>query len=215
MSLGKYHILTRETRTGESAPLTGVARARVPTHERAYATQVGAYFVEAALVTPLVLLITFASIFFCVLAAKNFALQSFATDIARDISLSLQTTPSATATPRPWCTLCPVRAQSSTSVDMSVFKQAHLSCWQSCAQTKYPIGILNAGGQALDISIDTYPIAQWYDATFTPSATVGPGDLFNVSVRYPSSNFLNGKVPFLGTLSFNIEGTAVGVIEKP
>ena len=168
--------------------------------------QSGAYFVEAALVTPLVLLITFAAIFFCTLAAKNFALQTFATDVARDVSLSLQAKGSA------WCPSCGTAQGASTNqVALSTFSGSYDSCWKTCANSRYPI----IGANNVTITVSGFPVTNFFDGDVTYTGSVAPGDLFNVSVQYSSSNFMGGNVPFLGSFNFNLQGTAVGVIERP
>jgi len=168
--------------------------------------QQGAYFVEAALVTPLLLLITFAAIFFCILAAKNFALQTFATDVARDVSLSLQAKGSA------WCPSCGTAQVASTNqVVLSTFSGSYDSCWKTCANSRYPI----IGANNVTITVSGFPVTNFFDGDVTYTGLVAPGDLFNVSVQYSSSNFMGGNVPFLGSFNFNLQGTAVGVIERP
>jgi TadE-like protein len=165
----------------------------------------GVYAVETALLVPVLFLVIFAAIFFCTLAAKNFALQAFATDIARDISLSLQSSGAI-------ANCSTVTRPPSSPVDVGTFSSARFACWKNYAQSKYPVGITSNN---LQISVQAFPIQNWFDSSFNPTTAAAPGDLFNVSVRYPASDFMGGRVAFLGSFNFQLEGTAVGFIERP
>ena len=49
--------------------------------------QTGAVYVEAAIIMPVMLLVTFTCLFFFLLAARQFSVQMLANEIAKDISL--------------------------------------------------------------------------------------------------------------------------------
>lgn len=186
-------------------------------------SQTGAIYVEAAVVLPILLLVTFASAFFFLLAARHFSLQMLANDIARDVSLSLDRRADVVNTGQTSCIqrTCPAASTTAAStIDVSAMKLARYTttsgCWNTCARTQYFIATPPAD-PALDVNLTVYPAFQWFDAATTTTATVAAvGDYVRVELRYPARAVLGGGIPFLGAIpNINIVGTAIAVIERP
>jgi Flp pilus assembly protein TadG len=181
--------------------------------------QLGAFYVEAAIVMPLLLLVVFVSIFFCTMAVRNFALQMLANDIARDISLALGTFPT-TANKCIFSGTNPCAAPTAQNTKPfyltdADYKTARQDCWNSCAGTQYLLADMVSSGT---ISITGTTIPSAFDTSTAPSTstTVVPGDLIKVKVSYPASRILNGgQIPLFGSVTATLQASAVTVMEKP
>lgn len=185
-------------------------------------SQTGAIYVEAAIVLPILILVTFASAFFFLLAARHFSLQMLANEIARDVSLSLDPRTGASYGARPSCiqSTCPAfNTSSATTVDVTDMKDVRYTqggCWNTCARTQYFLATAPAD-PALDVNLTVYPSFQWYDVPTTDPTTVAAvGDYVLVELRYPAQAVLGGGIPFFGAIpNINLVGTAIAVIERP
>jgi Flp pilus assembly protein TadG len=186
-------------------------------------SQTGAIYVEAAVVLPILLLVTFASAFFFLLAARHFSLQMLANEIARDVSLSLDPRTGVSYGAQASCiqTTCPDPTTTPASkVDVSALKLARYTtpggCWNTCAGSYYLLATAPAN-PALQVNLTVYPAFQWYDTPTTTTPTVAAvGDYVLVELRYPAQAVLGGGIPFFGAIpTMNIVGTAIAVIERP
>jgi Flp pilus assembly protein TadG len=190
-------------------------------------SQTGAIYVEAAVVLPILLLVTFASAFFFLLAARHFSLQMLANEIARDISLSLDPRAGVVNTGQTSCiqrTCAAFNTTAASKVDVSTMTtnryDTPTGCWNDCARTQYLLATDPTGGKpALDINLTVYPAFQWYDTptmTTPPPTVAAVGDYVLVELRYPAQAVLGGGIPFFGAIpNINLVGTAIAVIERP
>jgi hypothetical protein len=188
-------------------------------------SQTGAIYVEAAVVLPILLLVTFASAFFFLLAARHFSLQMLANEIARDVSLSLDPRTGVTSGGQTSCIqrTCPAANTTADSkVDVTALEAVRYTntagCWNTCARTQYLLATDPTGGKpALDVNLTVYPAFQWFDApaASTPNEAA-VGDYVLVELTYPAQAVLGGGIPFLGAIpNMNIVGSAIAVIERP
>jgi hypothetical protein len=192
--------------------------------------QTGAVYVEAAIIMPVLLLVTFTCLFFFLLAARQFSVQMLANEIAKDISLSLQTNlddSSASNGVRPSCmkncrTNCrgeedPLNLHHTRDLKAYVTcnSQDQGACWNTCARDQF---LLNTDGEyPMSVSATAYPARQWFDSGSTPTAhsTISAGDLFDVTVSYPFRAVWGGGIAFFGLVpDKNLTGIAVGIVEK-
>lgn len=188
-------------------------------------SQTGAIYVEAAVILPILLLVTFASAFFFLLAARHFSLQMLANEIARDISLSLDPRTGVSYGSQHSCiqSTCPTANTTAASkVDVSTMTtnryDTPTGCWNQCARTQYLLTTDPTGGKpALNVNLTVYPAFQWYDAATTTTPTVAAvGDYVLVELRYPAQAVLGGGIPFFGAIpDIDLVGTAIAVIERP
>lgn len=192
--------------------------------------QTGALYVEAAIIMPILLLVTFASLFFLLVAARHFSLQMLANDIAKDVSLSLQpvgpTTLSA-CIPKcmnenlTWATGVRNEGYDNT-VDLvnyaAVQSNSPAGCWNHCAAYRYLLAAPGRGlPYALSVTITAHPRMQIFDEQVPSSGGVAAaGDFFEVTVAYPLRAVLSGGIAFFGLIpeTSRIYGNAVGVIDK-
>lgn len=192
--------------------------------------QTGALYVEAAIIMPILLLVTFASSFFLLVAARHFSLQMLANEIAKDVSLSLQPValgnhtaciPRCMAENFAWAT--PLRDDGyDNSADLSDYIPSQIDnptgCWNSCAADRYLLAAPGRGlPYALSVTVTAYPRMQIFDETPPPIGGVAAaGDLFEVSVAYPLRAVWGGGIAFFGLIpaTSKIYANAVGVIDK-
>ncbi len=186
-------------------------------------SQTGAIYVEAAVVLPILLLVTFASAFFFLLAARHFSLQMLANEIARDVSLSLDPRAGVAYGTQASCiqSRCPATNTTAASkVDITAMQVARYNtvggCWNWCANRYYLLATAPAD-PALQVNLTVYPAFQWYDTPTTTTPTVAAvGDYVLVELRYPAQAVLGGGIPFFGAIpNINLVGTAIAVIERP
>jgi hypothetical protein len=196
-------------------------------------SQVGAVYVEAAIVMPVLILVTFASLFFLLVAARHFSLQMLANEIAKDISLSLQPAaeaPVPTGVKQLSCIPECMRTsnlRTSTSsylntrnIDTYAAKQMESTgCWNTCARTLYLLATpqTKSTAPALGVAVTSYPTMQVFDEQLPANqGVVSAGDFFQVSVSYPLRAVWGGGIAFFGLIpeSSRIYGTAVGVVDK-
>ena len=190
--------------------------------------QEGALYVEAAIIMPVLLLVTFASLFFFLVAARHFTLQMLANEIAKDVSLSLQPIPTedrATA-----CIPKCMQEKGSTlrndgyqnTKNLTYYASTQFSsgsgCWNVCARGKYLLATpgTNAPYQ-LSVTVTAHPTMQYYDETLPSNSSVASaGDFFEVSLAYPLRAVWGGGIAFFGLIpeTSSIYGNAVGVIDK-
>jgi len=180
----------------------------------------GSVYVEAAIVMPVLLLVTFASIFFFMCAARHFSLQMLANDIARDVSLELQPGPSDPATGcaafRPASEGAKL-ADGSQTIQLENLKShrfATTRSWGECATKRYLLAF-----QGMDVTLLPFQVRAWYDdpTNGTQNSVVSPGDFVQVDVTYPLTSVLGGGIAFFGLVPQNVRmrGTALGIIERP
>ena len=190
-------------------------------------SQAGALYVEAAIIMPVLLLVTFASIFFLLVAARHFSLQMLANEIAKDVSLSLQ--PVSYASQSACIPNC-MRSYGSqlrdvgydNTVDLADYVDSQLSgesgCWSKCAAEQYLLVPPNSTGRyKMSVTVTAHPKMQFFDETLPDNGNMGAaGDFFEVSVAYPLRAVLGGGIAFFGVIPANskIYGNAVGVIDK-
>jgi len=185
------------------------------------ARQTGAIYVEAAIIMPVLLLVVFASIFFFLLAARHFSLQMLANDIAKDISLSLESTVVSTGAQggcfQRACTPTPPLTDHKLDLGTLLANRytASNGCWKVCAQQQY---LLATTQDALKVTLTAHPTIQWFD-TVNIAATptqVAVGDYIEVELRYPARAVLGGGIAMFGaTPDVEIVGTAISVLERP
>jgi Flp pilus assembly protein TadG len=164
-------------------------------------SQTGAIYVEAAVVLPILLLVTFASAFFFLLAARHFSLQMLANEIARDVSLSLDPRTGVSYGTQASCiqSTCPTANTTAASkVDINAMKVARYDtvggCWNWCANEYYRLATAPAD-PALQVNLTVYPAFQWFDAPITPPpAEAAVGDYVLVELRYPAQAVLGGGI---------------------
>ena len=188
--------------------------------------QAGAVYVEAAIILPVLLLVTFTCLFFFLLAARQFSIQMLANEIAKDISLSLQAVEDnwndSSRTCMSDCRLNGCRAQTTVlrhtkNLDEYVACQSEEQndCWKECARDQF---LLNTDGDyPMSVTATAYPAAQWFDETDTPSTdpNISAGDLFEVTVSYPFRAVWGGGIAFFGLVpEKDLTGIAVGIVEK-
>jgi Flp pilus assembly protein TadG len=169
----------------------------------------GTLFVETALIMPLLLLVCFASIYFFMAAARNYAVQMVANDIARTASLSLSQN---TATSGGCIAMCRITAAAGVeTIDIQTFLQTSASCFKGCATSQYLLA-----GNFVDIKVDAIPDFSSLNAPPTKTTSLlSPGDMIRVNVSYPVSAVMGATITLLGPWSGNLQGSSVGVIEKP
>jgi hypothetical protein len=190
--------------------------------------QAGAVYVEAAIILPVLLLVTFTCLFFFLLAARQFSVQMLANEIAKDISLSLQTNDdnfnashgvvnSCIKNCRTNCrggenALRHTRNLTAYVACNSTYPEA---CWNTCARDQF---LLNTEGDyPMSVTATAYPARQWFDSGSTPTVhtTISAGDLFDVTVSYPFRAVWGGGIAFFGLVpDKNLTGVAVGIVEK-
>lgn len=199
--------------------------------------QDGAVYVEAALVLPLLLLVTFVSAFFFMCAARYFSLQMLANEMAKDLSIALHTPGTdGLGYPERTCiadckvdmqsggtyewgdTVSPANLRHHVDVDDYVTKMyLQGGCWNLCAQRRYFLSTVGGGRtQFLSVTARVYPVQNWYDAPIVNRVNVAsPGDYFLVTVSYPLRAVWGGGIAFFGLApNTSLVGTAVGVLEK-
>jgi len=174
--------------------------------------QRGTIFVEAALVMPLLLLVCFASIYLFIAAARNYAVQMVANDIARTASLSLSQDAATSGGCIAMCRKQTVGAGVET-VDIIEFLESYSDCFKGCASSQYLLA-----GNYLSIHVKPIPdLSSLSTQTGQTSVTnqLSPGDMVKVNVSYPVSAVLGATIPMFGSWSGDLQGSSVGVIEKP
>jgi hypothetical protein len=191
----------------------------------------GAIYAEAAVILPVLLLVVFVSIFFFLLAVRQFSLQMLASEIAKDISLALDPRADrATATRRG----CIQKTCAYTNPDFLTKFDTRLSlptllnqryttttgCWNLCAQQEYFLATAAVGGvPGLQISLTAYPTLQWFDPTPTGTPTISNaavGDYITVQLTYPARAIWRRGIPMFGAVAnINLVGTAITVLERP
>jgi Flp pilus assembly protein TadG len=172
--------------------------------------ETGTIFVEAALVMPLLLLVCFASIYFFMAAARNYAVQMVANDIARAASLSLS---QETLKSGGCIAMCRQQTVGSgiETVDIQQFLGSYNNCFKKCASSQY---LLSENF----VSIAVTPIPDFSSLAVAPQQTtnlLSPGDMVRVNVSYPVSAVLGATIPMFGSWAGNLQGSSVGIIEKP
>jgi Flp pilus assembly protein TadG len=186
-------------------------------------SQTGAIYVEAAVVLPILLLVTFASAFFFLLAARHFSLQMLANEIARDVSLSLDPQAGVVNTGQTSCIQRDCAAATTTAaskVNVGALTRDRYTtptgCWNTCAGSYYRLATAPAN-PALQVNLTVYPAFQWFDtAAVSTPAEAAVGDYVLVELRYPAQAVLGGGIPFFGAIpNINLVGTAIAVIERP
>jgi Flp pilus assembly protein TadG len=197
--------------------------------------QDGAIFVEAALVLPILLLVTFAGAFFFLCAARFLSLQMAANEMAKDLSVALHDPEynglnsmektciagcKATLPNYPWRDqLGPLQR---FNVDVGEYVEemydAANGCWNACAESRYRLITRQYGRSSyLTVEAQVFPAASWYDQEITNPNTfvASPGDYFIVTLRYPLRAVWGGGITFFGLApNTSLVGTAVGVLEK-
>lgn len=182
--------------------------------------QTGAVYVEAAIVMPFLILVTFASAFLFLCAARQVTVQMLANEIAKDLSMALRTTQ---FTGISYCiNNCKAGLNNFSQfseLDITTYQNAMYGntdgCWNSCARNSYLLA--TSGTYPLEISVTPQHLVNWYDDT--PSTTynyLSPGDFFTVKLRYPFRAVWGGGIAMFGVVPANkyLIGTAVGVMEK-
>jgi hypothetical protein len=183
-------------------------------------------YVEAAIIMPVLLLVTFTCLFFFLLAARQFSVQMLANEIAKDISLSLQADADAVTGAGSTC-IRGCRRNCSGDQNIILRHTRNLTayvacnstypeaCWNTCARDQF---LLNTDGDyPMSVIATAYPAAQWFDETDTPSthSSISAGDLFDVTVSYPFRAVWGGGIAFFGLVpEKNLTGIAVGIVEK-
>ena len=188
--------------------------------------QTGAVYVEAAIIMPVMLLVTFTCLFFFLLAARQFSVQMLANEIAKDISLSLQADADAFTGAGSTCIRgCRRDCSGDANIilrhtrDLNAYVECNSkeqkACWNTCARDQF---LLNTDGEyPMSVSATAYPARQWFDSGSTPTAhsTISAGDLFDVTVSYPFRAVWGGGIAFFGLVpEKNLTGIAVGIVEK-
>lgn len=184
--------------------------------------QTGAVYVEAAIVMPILILVTFASAFLFLCAARQVSVQMLANEIAKDLSLALR---NANFTGISYCinncksAAGPNAFSQQSELDLTTYQNTMYGqtdgCWNSCARNSYLLA--TSGTTPLQISVTPYHLVNWYDET--PSTTynyLSPGDFFTVKLRYPFRAVWGGGIAMFGIVPADkyLTGTAVGVMEK-
>lgn len=197
--------------------------------------QDGAIYVEAALIMPILLLVTFAGAFFFLCAARHFSLQMAAHEMAKDLSVALHDPRSLTGLndrektciagckaeleSYPWAAgrEAPVRH---FNVDLTAYVNIMYNnggCWKACAESRYLLSTPGGGRtHFLSVRAQVYPVANWYDADITNTPNIAsPGDYFMITLSYPLRAVWGGGITFFGMApNTSLVGTAVGVLEK-
>lgn len=188
--------------------------------------QAGAVYVEAAIILPVLLLVTFTCLFFFLLAARQFSVQMLANEIAKDISLSLQRDADNWGGAVSTCIRgCRLTCRGNDTIvlrhtrDLNAYVTCNSedqgACWNRCARDQF---LLNTdGAYPMSVIATAYPAAQWFDETDTPSthSSISAGDLFDVTVSYPFRAVWGGGIAFFGLVpAKNLTGIAVGIVEK-
>lgn len=163
----------------------------------------GAIYVEAALVLPLLLLVTFVSAFFFMCAARYFSLQMLANEMAKDLSIALHTPGTSglgftqrtciascktDLTNYPWADGRGTLQIFNVDVDAYVnYMYTNGGCWNECAQGRYFLSTVGSNRPfTLSVNARVYPVQNWYDSQITNSVNqASPGDYFLVTVSYP------------------------------
>ena len=181
--------------------------------------EAGAVYVEAAIVMPIMLLVTFASAFFFLCAARQVSVQMLANNIAKDISLALRAT---NLTSGSYCIqTCKgvTEAPPESELDIPTYRKKMYEnsdgCWKTCARDSYLLAI--EGSSPLRVTVTPHHLVNWYDDQITSSHQVlSPGDFFTVRLEYPFRAVLGGGIPMFGVVPADkyLVGTAVGVMEK-
>jgi hypothetical protein len=198
--------------------------------------QAGALYVEAALVLPLLLLVTFAGAFFFLCAARHLSLQMAANEMAKDLSVALHDPRDngqlwAEKTCIAGCKADPNvvypwggdREQNLLKFNVELDAYVNFmytnaeGCWNACASSRYRL--LTVGGgrtQYLSVRAQVFPVANWYDDDVTSNLNqASPGDYFMVTLSYPLRAVWGGGITFFGMApDMSLVGTAVGVLEK-
>jgi len=205
---------------------------------RRVARHSGAIYVEAAIVLPVLILVVFASIFFFLLAARHLSLQMLASEIARDVSLSLDPRSAVSYGTQGTCiqTSCtyitPVDFKKyDTKLDLTEvlrnrYKSDGTGCWDNCARSQYLLATRpkpshsGAGSaDALSIALTAYPSTQWFDSIPTGASSnnwASAGDYIEVTATYPASAVLGGGIAMFGAIpDIKLVGSAIAVLERP
>jgi hypothetical protein len=194
----------------------------------------GAIYVEAALVMPLLLLVTFVSAFFFMCAARYFSLQMLANEMAKDLSIALHTpgNDGLSLTQQTCIASCKEEisnypwsdqqqgANQTFNVNLDTYvtyMYTNGGCWNQCAQGRYLLSTIGSGRTSyLAVRAQVYPVANWYDDELTNTPNLAsPGDYFMVTVSYPLRAVWGGGIAFFGLApNTQMVGTAVGVLER-
>lgn len=196
----------------------------------ARAKQVGAVYVEAAIVLPVIILVTFASLFFFLCAARQFTVQMLATEIAKDISIALRP---AVRTGIDYCiNECRIAIEggaqganpflTKSELDLDAYHTAMYTnsspgCWRTCAQNAYLLG--TTGTYPLKITLRAHHMIEFYDDPLLGTQNyndLSPGDIFTVTLQYPLRAVWGGGIAMFGVVPEGkfLTGIAVGVLEK-
>ena len=183
----------------------------------------GAIYVESAIVLPILLLVTFASIFFFLCAARYFSLQMLANEIARDISLGLQD-PEANATGCNKLRTGKLSSNDSQEINLTTtcddqFNNGSAGKWKLCAKDRYLL-VTDPPNNKPSVNAIVHPVRNWFDAPFTSSSqlfnTASPGDFVEVTVRYPIRWVMGDTIAVMGLLpDVELIGKGVGIVEPP
>ena len=148
--------------------------------------QTGAVYVEAAIIMPVMLLVTFTCLFFFLLAARQFSVQMLANEIAKDISLSLQADADAFTGAGSTCIRgCRRHCSEDANIilrhtrDLNAYVECNShdqeACWNTCARNQF---LLNTDGDyPMSVTATAYPARQWFDSGSTPTAHSTPSEL--------------------------------------
>ena len=167
--------------------------------------QRGAAFVEAAIILPVFLLVTFVTIFLCLMAYRLSSIQMAANDIALSISNSFSgggPFPCSSGT-----------YPTNGNIVLAEHTANCLVTWRTGIATRYLI----PSTAPMQIFVVGYAHQQSHDggATISNATTLRAGDSFVLVVKYPKSNILGGKVPLFGFLQGDLVASAAGFIERP
>lgn len=172
---------------------------------RQYRHQRGAAFVEAAIILPVFLLVTFVTIFLCLMAYRLTSIQLAANDIARSIGNSFQGG-------------APFRCNTGSNaangtVEIQTLATNCAAIWRAGIATRYLIPATDP----MPIRVVGYAHQQSHDggATLPNATTLRAGDSFVLVVNFPKSNILGGRVPLFGFLQGDLVASAAGFIERP
>lgn len=167
--------------------------------------QRGAVFVDAAIIMPVFLLVTFVTIFLCLMAYRLTSIQLAANDIALSISYSFQ---------RGGPFKCGTGTNAAIgTVEIQTLATNCEAIWREGIATRYLIPATDP----MPIRVVGYAHQQSHDggATLQNATILRAGDSFVLVVNFPKSNILGGKVPLFGFLQGDLVASAAGFIERP
>lgn len=170
--------------------------------------QRGAVFVDAAIIMPVFLLVTFVTIFLCLMAYRLSSIQMAANDIAQSISKAFYGGGPFYCAPG-----APTVQQRKGTILIQDLRGACEGSWRSGIATKYLIPTDNQ----MPITVVGYAHLPPLDGgqNVQNATTLRAGDSFVVLVKFPKTNILGGKVPLFGLLSGDLVASAAGFIERP